>query len=71
MKTAEKWADDFKHYDKSCERTNHIRLFEDIQLDAIKEGMWRAAKMHELGDSVHSMEQSILTTSEQLTKEMI
>ncbi len=68
MKTAEEWNKQLDSKMGIEEREQDVERIKQIQLDAMKEGMRRAAKMHELGDSVHSMEETILSAAEQLTE---
>lgn len=73
MKTAEEWTN---NQPLGCDDCEHIAYVKQIQLDAMKEGMRRAAEVSkkELEGTVGSgwagrqIAQAILTTAEQLTE---
>ena len=67
MKTAEQWV---KQYNKMFPENYGLTqtLIEEIQLQAIKEGMRRAAVMAEHWNGAVSIDNIILTAAEQLTE---
>jgi hypothetical protein len=67
MKTAEQWV---KQYNKMLPENYGLTqtLIEEIQLQAIKEGMRRGAIMAEHWNGAVSIDNIILTAAEQLTE---
>jgi hypothetical protein len=80
MKTAEEWTSEIIDYELTHYDGSYTKLIKQIQLDAMKEGMRRAAEqarpiaMNLASDSSHipvianEISKAILTASEQLTK---
>jgi len=69
MKTAEEWIEETTGSPKCRLTTIGACSIEEIQLDAMKEGMRRAAKCATIGNAKIQIqnEENILTASEQLT----